>query len=365
MDKGVRVKNPLRCYVHKANKMQEKAITRGLRSFMPTQVAALYDMSSRTGFNGAGQSVAIIELGGGYTAEDMNTYFRTKLGFAKVPTIRSVFIGGAKNNPSDRQSSLEVVLDIQIAAAVAPGATIVVYFAKNSFSGFYQAIRAAVNSTVYNHAAISISWGAPETLWSLSTQNTYNTLFQQAAQKGIAVFAASGDRGSRNGMSVPTTDYPASSPWVVGCGGTTLVSDGMTIDAETVWGSAGGGFSARFPRPAFQTGFHTNPRRGVPDVCACADPATGYRIYMGRRDVVVGGTSAVSPLMAGFTALLRQSKGPSITSSLLSRLYAQRSALFTDIVAGDIGDGYVATASWDPASGLGRLNGAAAVATSW
>jgi len=337
----------------------QDTVSRALRSyFTPIQIANLYKMNKA--YNGKGQTIAIIELGGGFNQSDMNTYFRA-LGIA-APKIISVSVNGATNNPTDPSgASMEVVLDIQIAGAVANAATIVVYYAPNSFLGFYNAIYKAVTDTRYRPSIVSISWGAPEPYWPPSSLTSYNNLFAYAVSRGINIFCAAGDNGSTDGVSdgLSHTDFPAASPNVVACGGTTLMSDGLSILNEVVWfnhpnSSTGGGFSAVFAKPAYQNGVTSiGTKRGVPDIAGNADPSTGYLIYMNRSFYVVGGTSAVSPLMAGLTAKLNQMNRKTI-GFMNPMLYVRKPC--NDITIGSNG-AYSSTTGWDNCTGWGTPDG--------
>ncbi len=340
-------------------KLEPRAAPRALSSFTPPELARLYKFP--TGYTGLGQTIAIIELGGGYRQSDMDYYFGPSgLNLPFAPTIIPISIDGAVNNPDDTSgANYEVVLDIQIAAAIAPQATILVYFAPNSDSGFYNAIAAAINDTEYRPSIISISWGAPEAYWYRNVLTSYNSLFALAVSKKINIFAASGDNGSSDGLRGVNADFPSSSPNVVSCGGTTLTATRSVIQNEIVWnrsgGATGGGYSEVFSKPAYQSKVK-GVRRGVPDICANADPATGYKIYINGSYVVVGGTSAVSPLLAGLTALLNEAKGTSINFMNSSYFYPKSSIFCVDIISGSNG-AYRASKGWDPCSGNGRING--------
>lgn len=340
-------------------KFEPRAAPRALSSFTPPELARLYKFP--TGYTGSGQTIAIIELGGGYRQSDMDYYFGPSgLNLPFAPTIIPISIDGAVNNPDDTSgANYEVVLDIQIAAAIAPQATILVYFAPNSDSGFYNAISAAINNTEYRPSIISISWGAPEAYWYRNVLTSYNSLFASAVAKKINIFAASGDNGSSDGLRGVNADFPSSSPNVVSCGGTTLTATRSVIQNEVVWnrsgGATGGGYSAVFGKPSYQSKVK-GVKRGVPDICANADPATGYKIYIDGSYVVVGGTSAVSPLLAGLTALLNEAKGTSINFMNSAYFYPKSSIFCVDIISGSNG-AYKASKGWDPCSGNGRING--------
>jgi kumamolisin len=337
----------------------------------PTEFARWYGFP--TDVTGKGQTVAIIQLGGGYRQEDLDAYFAAQK--LRPPTVIAVGVDGTDNTPGDSADS-EVALDMQVVGSVANAATIVVYFGPNSTRGFYDVLAAAIHDTVRKPSVVSISWGAPEASWTAQSMDAYDALFADAAAAGISVFAACGDHGATDGVAGGGlhVDFPSSSPHAIGCGGTRL-GDGTTAvepTAETVWnnltaggGATGGGVSGHFARPAYQTGANVpaggrdGAGRGVPDVAAVGDPATGYLIRVGGKDLIVGGTSAVSPLWAGLTALVNERAGKP-AGSPHQRLYTNPAAL-RDIVTGDNG-GYSAGPGWDPCTGLGVPSGESTVA---
>jgi len=338
------------------NKNKNKDIT---TTFYPTKLAELYNFP--TNLDGTNQKIGIIELGGGYNISDINTYFM-QLGIPTPPKITSVSVDGATNSPGD-DADYEVVLDTEIIAAIVPGANIYVYFAPNSYQGFYNAINTAINQEC---SIVSISWGAPEPYWSTSALSSYNNLFQIASTKNITILAAAGDNGSSDGADGNNVDFPASSPYVLACGGTTLVvSDDITmITQETVWNNdsllsaTGGGISAVFDKLSYQNNvfFNLNGKRGVPDVSGNADPNTGYNIYIRGETVVIGGTSAVSPLWSGLLGRINQSLDHSV-GFLQPTLYND-SSVCKDITQGNNG-AFTASSGWDPCTGNGSPNGQA------
>ncbi len=282
--------------------------------FTSSAIAGAYGVPKTA--SAKGQTVAIIELGGGYVRKDMEHYCKT-LG-VPMPTITDVSVDGARNSPTGggdpATADGEVLLDMQIAAAVARSANQRVYFARNTESSFINAVAQAAKDGA---TAISISWGAPEAHWSKAAMLSFDRACQAAIAMGIPVFAAAGDDGSTDGLAngKQNADFPASSPHIVACGGTKMPS--LDRDRETAWndmpkgGATGGAVSDFFPVPAFQRQV-TLPksvndgkeRRTIPDVSAVAAPSTGYRIYINGHWYVFGGTSAVSPLMASMTALI-------------------------------------------------------------
>jgi kumamolisin len=265
------------------------------------------------------------------------------------------------------------MLDIEVAAAIAPKAEIVVYFAPNTDKGFLDAITMATHDTTHKPSVISISWGAAEKNWTGQAMTSYDQAFQAAAALGITVCCAAGDNGSGDAEEdgLAHVDFPASSPFALGCGGTKLTGLGSAISSEVVWNegpnsATGGGVSDSFPVPAYQssTGIpqSVNPShkagRGVPDVSGDADPATGYFVRVDGQEFVIGGTSAVAPLWAGLIALLNQKLGHPI-GFLNPLLYGSLAGTgsFHDITSGNNG-AYTAKKRWDPCTGWGTPDGA-------
>ena len=336
-------------------------------SFTPPQVAQAYDYP--TTVNGAGQCIALIELGGGFEESDIETYFG-QLGITP-PTVVAVPVDGGTNAPGDPNGADgEVALDIQVAGSIAPGARIAVYFTPNTNQGFQDAISAAIHDTTSKPSVISISWGGPESSWDTSSLSSFDNTLQSAAALGVTITVASGDSGSSDGVSdgANHVDFPSSSPHVLGCGGTALdISNGVR-SSETVWndqsqggGASGGGVSSFFALPSWQSGANVpaptggQGGRGVPDVAGDASPETGYQILVDGQSAVVGGTSAVAPLWAALVALVNQQTGRN-AGFLNPALYGGGEANFNDITSGTNGS-YKAAAGWDPCTGLGSPDG--------
>jgi kumamolisin len=373
------------------------------------QVAAAYQFPAGT--DGSGQTIAIIELGGGYQDSDLRQYF-SGLGIA-VPPISSVGVDGGSNSPG-QDADMEVLLDIEVVGAVAPAAAQKVYFAPNSDAGFVDAISQAVHDTP-TPIAVSISWGQSEDAWSAQSRTAMDQAMADAAILGVTITVASGDNGSTDGASdgAQHCDFPASSPHALACGGTRLeITPSGGISAETVWndtaagsqggGAGGGGYSDVFGVPAWQAGVvaaahasgshaaaehglagvvhdavdsvrdavesvieavhgHKHPHppggpapaapkgRGVPDVAGNADPVTGYKIVANGHNTAVGGTSAVAPLWAGLIARLAQQSG--------RRFGLLQPLIYAGVVAGKPAPGFN-----DVTSGS---NGAYQAATGW
>jgi kumamolisin len=317
--------------------------------YYATQIAQAYNFPPYTG---KGVTVAILQLGGGYRPSDFQSYFKTLL--LKQPAIRAVGVDGGQNRPG-AAADTEVALDVEVCGAVAPDANYIVVFAPNTDRGFVDALNWCVN----NANVVSISWGGPEKSWPQQSVAAMNRITQIASTKNVPIFVASGDNGSDDGVGDGQVhvDYPASDPFVVGCGGTRLAAGGD----EVVWmdsqgGATGGGISGIFKRPDWQSAMPQQyAMRGVPDISGNASPDTGYTIFVSGHWTVVGGTSAVSPLMAGLAA--RMIEGGWKGSDFMPKaLYAVPSSCYRDITVGSNG-AYSAGSGYDLCTGLGVPDG--------
>lgn len=344
------------------------------QAHLPNAVARLYNFPADS--SGEGQCIAIVELGGGVSDADTATAFKA-MNLA-TPLVIPVPVGDGVNQPGkDPDADGEVALDVQVAGGAAPRAKLAVYFATNTDQGFVDAITQAVHDAHNKPSVMSISWGSAEDDWTAQAITAMTSAFQDAAEAGVSVFAASGDGLATDGATDghAHVDFPASSPWVVGCGGTRIQTSGSQRESETVWnshgGGTGGGISTLFAVPGFQDRIKL-PRsdnagvqsgRGVPDVSSDADPDTGYQVIVDGQDQVIGGTSAAAPLWAGLFSLVIEAAGKPVGQPH-STLYAN-SAAFNDVTQGDnkVGAvGYHAEPGWDACTGLGTPKAAAIVA---
>jgi len=361
-------------------------------AFFPPAVAQLYAYPAE--FTGSGQNVAIFAFNGtgpdpqgGYKLSALQNYFEKVLG-GDTPTITDVVVQGPGNDPgpdtnassNQGDSTGEVLLDMCVVGSVAPGASIFMYFTEFTSQGWVDALNQAITDK-NQIAVISISYGNPEDdpqgAWtSMGVQNV-NLAVQAAAAKGITICCASGDDGSNDGdPPLAHVDFPASSPFVLGVGGTTLVASSgtaPTIQSETVWnevlhseGATGGGVSDVFTKPAYQDSANVPPSanpphaigRGVPDVAAVADPVTGVVVIDidGKHLEQIGGTSASTPMWASLVARLNQGLGARC-GFLNPLLYGKfSSGVLRDITVGNNG-AYAAGPGWDACTGLGSPNG--------
>lgn len=292
--------------------------------YTPQQVAEVYDFPAAC--TGKKQCIALLQFGGGYNDADMQHYFQhNKL---KMPHLYWVGVNGARNSPAVYNSGFdqEVAMNIQVAGSIANDAKIVVYFAPNTDDGFLAAFAAAVHDKVHQPTVISVSWGAPEKKWSPMAMDLINEVCRNAATLGITICVAAGNKGMQNGVDDGNyhVDFPASSPYVLSCGGTKLKIFRKII-SEMPWGdgpgnAGGGGISTHFPLPWYQVDSHISVAgythnfngRALPDVAGNASPLTGYRIYAHSQWGVVAGTSSVAPLYAGLVARLNEQQNANI-----------------------------------------------------
>ncbi|GJG89046.1 kumamolisin [Gemmatimonadetes bacterium T265] len=352
--------------------------------FTPPELGTLYEFPAG---DGAGQCVGLLEFGGGFDTADLATYWG-KVGVSPAPTVVAVPVGTGTNAPGkDPDSDGEVMLDIEVAGALAPRARLAVYFSTFTQQGWVDALTTAVHDATNRPSVLSVSWGYAEghDTWTRAAINAVNDTLKAAALLGVTVCFASGDDGSSDEIADghAHVDFPASSPYALGVGGTALVADATRtqITSEVVWnggpratgdGAGGGGISAVFPLPAFQATASVPPSvnpghkrgRGVPDVAAVADPRTGYFIRSSGQDGVAGGTSAAAPLWAALLARINAA-GATPVGYITPLLYASAGAAgCRDVIEGNndptgqVG-GYAAGPGWDACTGWGSPNGRA------
>ena len=334
----------------------------------PADLGVLYEFPHE--FDGRGQTIALVELGGGYRMPDVTDYFRA-LG-ESVPTVLAVSVDGAHNAPDGQRHGSDnlVMLDLAIAAVLAPAAKIVIYFAPNTARGFVDAVSTAVHDRLHRPTILSISWGAPEKTWAHQAMRAVDEAFQEAALLGVTVLVASGDDGARGQLDdgLAHVDFPASSPHALACGGTRIKHSPNGSVSEAAWGTrragaTGGGVSDIFRLPSWQANGRVpssvNPGhrigRGVPDVAAHADPATGYRVWAAGQRPLLGGTGAAASMWAALVARLNQRIGHPVgyLNPLLYRVsHDTDGRAFRDVASGTNGM-YDAQPGWDATTGLG------------
>jgi uncharacterized protein YjdB len=320
--------------------------------------------------------VGVVSFGGGLygtvdsqgvlTNGDVQAYW-TSIGIAPAnhPKVIVVGINGATNRPNvnDNGATMENTLDVETIGGACPSAnlTIILYIAPNSFNQFaplfnyMYSTNVTVNGISYKPNIISCSWGAPEIYYSSSQLSSINSILATIANAGITICAATGDYGSNNGVGGTGNyvDFPSSNPYVTAVGGTTLVCPNNVYDTQTVetaWASGGGGISAIYSKPSYQTAL-SGTMRMTPDIASLADPNTGVLFIVNRQYMVIGGTSVAAPTIVGFLAAIR------FTKFVNPFLYqAPYSSCFHDIVRGSNGS-YVANIVYDNCTGLGSING--------
>jgi len=335
-----------------------------VRTFLPTELAQIYNFPPSS-IEGARSNIVVLSFGGGLfgsvapstgilTGGDLVNYWQKMCNLTTFPTVRVLTVGGAQNNPqSDDGATVENNLDVQILGAVAPDSNITLLIGTN----FIEVLNFA---KTLNPTTISCSWGFSEKSAPLTYVNQINDLLQGFAQNGVSICCAAGDNGASDGGSGLNVDFPGSSPFVVCCGGTSLISPTNTYNVQTqesVWNdnpttsATGGGRSVLFKKPDFQKSVMPNETmRLTPDLAMDADPNTGIDLLVNGDKIVVGGTSAVSPLMSGYLARVKCS------TFVTPLLYNAPHTCFQDITIGNNG-GFQAGPGFDLDSGLGSING--------
>lgn len=310
-------------------------------SLTPRQVGQAYHFPQATGKGYVG---GIIELGGGFKPAQVAEYF-TQNGLPAPKFVSKPVAGGKNKTDGPDGADGEVQLDMIIAGAIAPAATWNVYFAPNTDSGFLAALRQSVGEC----DGVSISWGGSENNWDPNTMDTFEAVIKAARAQGVPVFVAAGDTGSQDSSGAGNQcDFPASAPSAIGCGGTRLTLKGIERASETVWddnptqSATGGGVSKHFPG------------RQVPDIAGNADPDTGYEVMIDGKPYVIGGTSAVAPLMCGLHALLWEVNGGK-PFDFLNLIVTNPQCCF-DVTIGNNG-GYKAGPGRDSTTGFGVPDG--------
>jgi kumamolisin len=378
--------------MHRAPRRRQKINALGSMAkanpyFVPTELAGIYNFPNA---DASGQCIGLLEFGGGVEQSDVTAYFQ-QIG-VPAPNIQIVAVDGVSTDPSaDPDSTGEVMLDIDVAGALAGGAKIAVYFSTFDEKGLVDILSAVINDSVNDPSVLSVSWGWDENqpfngdniLWSPAAIDHVNQSLLAVAQLGVTVCVSTGDDGSEAQIKDGNAhvNFPATSPYVLAVGGTTLHArtgkNGQVAITEVVWNDGpgsgtGGGVSDITPVPSWQEG--KVPRsvnaghfagRAIPDVAANADPATGYVVMSGGQLGVVGGTSASAPLwgslitrinalingrVGNFNALLYNTLGPN--------------GVLRDITSGNndtdgLLDGqFAAGPGWDACTGWGAPDGA-------
>jgi kumamolisin len=349
-----------------------------VKSVTPPVLKTAYGTSALSA-TGSGVKVGFVEFDG-YQKSNITRYDST-YGLSAGP-VTTVGVSGANYDSAPGDGQIEVELDIEVVHAVAAAASDYVYEAPNSGAGelaMYQKI--ASDHTV---DVVSISWGACESAEGSSAAKSVSNAIATGTAEGISYFAAAGDDGTtdcyrQTGSTAKAVDFPASSPNVTGVGGTKLtLTSSNGYSSEATWndgnsgGSTGGGVSAVFTAPSWQSSQSTTYRK-VPDVSADASPTSGYYIYSAGSWETVGGTSGAAPLWAAFATLQNQVHGGGL-GNLNPKFYSigngsSRATGFHDVTTGNntlhgttgfsAGTGYDQVTGWGSfkASGLSGLIG--------
>ncbi|TAN33682.1 hypothetical protein EPN29_05250 [bacterium] len=354
--------------------------------FGPDQIRAAYDIQPvlDSGITGSGRTIVIIDAYSSPTIHSDLAWFDRIWNLPAPPRFKILAPDGVPAfNVADRNQviwSAEISVDVEWAHAVAPGAAIDLVLARSSQDAdMLRATRFAVEHNLGD--VISQSFGEAEACADPRLLEQEHALFEAASDRGIALFAASGDFGSGQ----PTCDgatlfisasTPASDPQVTAVGGTRLAADGVSgaYRSESAWNRSGGGFSSVYSRPGYQAPFNGNEReRGLPDVAYDADPNTGvlgtwsvlcglaFPCPLGVAILRFGGTSAGTPQWAGIAALADQEAGRRLGPINKALYHIAKSdsygSAFHDVTSGNNGyaglAGFSAAPGWDAATGLG------------
>ena len=219
------------------------------------------------------------------------------------------------------------------------------------------------------HFYVAKSWSGGDSNWR--SLFAYFTHARRSKSARFLVSEKRGDNGSSDGATdgSDNVDFPASSPYALACGGTSVQASNNSITSETVWndgaqgGSSGGGISTFFALPPYQEGLSAAltsgstralTHRGVPDVAGDADENTGYEVRVDGSDTVIGGTSAVAPLWSGMIARINSANGKPV--GFLNPMLYPNQAAFNDITQGNNGD-FAAAKGWDACTGIGTPDG--------
>jgi subtilase family serine protease len=312
------------------------------QGYSPDEMQTAYNMKPlyQAGLDGAGETIVIVDAFGSPTIAEDADIFSVVYGLPRITSsnFQIVKAAGLSSNPHGSGWDTETTLDVEWAHAMAPGANIALVIATNRAS-----LDEAINLAVIHHLGntISNSWSSIEGFGNPAQYIRVNRILQMAAAQGIDVNFASGDSGDETPRAgFVSVDFPASSPFATGIGGTSLaLNPDNTMAFQTGWGNnetrivntialgsppvvpplhlgfqfgAGGGSSLTFTKPSFQSGL-PGAARLVPDISMLADPFTGGEIIQtigGQLSVgVVGGTSLATPMFSGVMAIAAQKAG--------------------------------------------------------
>lgn len=347
----------------------------GGAGYYPQDIRRHYNIPGN--WDGSGQAIGILEFSSGYSLSDAHQFWRSH--GIQSPNVSFISVDGTRNDHGAGRQDEEASLDLQWAGALAPGAQLLVYEANagNDYVSFARTLentlRYILNDDAHRPSVLSVSYGDAESSFGTTAVRQWASLIQRLDEQGVTVCVASGDQGAygrhQPGGHQRHVDAPASAPYAVAVGGTSLKLDGR----ETAWtyenrangGATGGGFSNVFPQPSYQSNLHRQASgRGLPDMAFNADPATGYQIVFRGQNAVVGGTSVAAPVFAAIVALANQRRtaaGKPALSGLTQLLYAHAQRFpYHDITVGNNSfagvQGYEAAPGWDACTGWGSAD---------
>jgi pseudomonalisin/xanthomonalisin len=327
----------------------------GLATYGPHDFETMYNAPAAT--TGSGQTVAVITQGDlRGVATDLAT-FQSRNNLPSVPLT----VVQTTATSTDTSGADEYDLDTQYSTGFAPGVSTLLAYNSDTLGDIHP-----LNAFVTENRAktASASYGGCEILNALLGDVTADDqVFQQAQAQGQTFWFSSGDEGSACSIlvnagapvGVPDVEYPASSPYVVAVGGTSLTGQTTQPTREITWLGGGGGYSNIESAPSWQAdnlAFTGAVGRGVPDVSLDADPSSGYTVVVGGSDTTIGGTSASAPAWNGIWArVLQAHPGIGFAAPVL---YRSASSL-VDITLGTNGL-YAATPGYDLSTGLGSAD---------
>jgi subtilase family serine protease len=325
----------------------------------PSVTADAYDIAVQKGYDGAGRATGV-EISGDYSDGDLYTY----LGYFGITrggsTTRVEVDGGSPYSTTMDSGSSEATLDVETIVSLAPSTHLYMYLFPD-LSDVH--IEDAYNRTVSDNLVevANSSFGGCESADPTASM-AFESIVRQAVAKGITFAASSGDSGSASCDKKTGINSPASDGEGVAVGGTSLyVNDDESYKSEAAWTDGGGGVSAIWPVPSYQTGLAgvTGKGRNIPDISFAADPNTGTAFYFaGAWQGPLGGTSWSSPIYSAVQTEINQ-RDKSRNGYVNSRIYAAYKKYglhaFHDVTTGNNGL-YSAHAGYDDATGLGSLD---------